>query len=112
MKSFTTKIILTMALLFLVAIPLAGCDEKDPLIATWQEPESGITMQFKDDGNLVISNQKTSVTLTYQKQDPNVLLIKGTTDGTIPDQTLVYRFEEEKLILTVDNVDTIFTAIK
>ncbi|NTW21274.1 MAG: hypothetical protein HGA42_17550, partial [Nostocales cyanobacterium W4_Combined_metabat2_030] len=46
---------------------VAGVNKKDPLIATWQEKDSGITMQFKDDGNLVISNQKTSLTVVYEK---------------------------------------------
>jgi hypothetical protein len=91
---------------------LAGCSNDNPLIGTWQEPDSGITMQFKDDGNVVMSNDKTSITLPYTTQEPNTILVKASTDGTIPDQTIVYRVEENKLILTVDGVDSVFSQVK
>jgi len=57
-------------------------------------------MQFKDDGNLVISNQKTSLTVAYEEQDPNTLVIKASSDGSYPGQTMLYRIEEDRLILT------------
>jgi len=91
---------------------LTGCSNDNPLIGTWQEPDSGITMQFKDDGNVVMSNDKTSITLPYTTQEPNTILVKASTDGTIPDQTITYRVEENKLILTVDGVDSIFSQVK
>ncbi len=91
---------------------LAGCSNDDPLIGTWQEPDSGITMQFKDDGNVVMSNDKTSISLPFTTQEPNTILVKASTDGTIPDQTIIYRVEENKLILTVDGVESVFTLVK
>jgi len=107
------KIYITRTLLVLFCfVLLAGCSENDPLIGTWQEPDSGITMQFKDDGNVVMSNDKTSIILPYTTQEPNTILVKASTDGTIPDQTIVYRVEENKLILTVDGVESVFSLVK
>jgi hypothetical protein len=103
---------LTVLVLMICTLLLSGCKEKDPLIATWQEKDSGITMQFTDDGKVVISNQKTSLTVTYEKQDPNILLIKGTADGNFPDQKMTYRIEEDRLILTVDEIESVFVKVK
>lgn len=111
MTGIKTHITRTLLLVFCVAL-LAGCSDDDPLIGTWQEPNSGITMQFKDDGNVVMSNEKTSIALPYTTQEPNSILVKASSDGTIPDQTIVYRIEEDKLILTVDGVESVFTAVK
>ena len=91
---------------------LTSCDEEDPLLTTWQEPNSGITMQFKDDGNLVISNQKTTLSVAYEKQDPNILVFKASSDGSYPGQTTQYRIEEDRLILTVEGTETVFVKVK
>ncbi|MRS02278.1 hypothetical protein EG832_03460 [bacterium] len=111
MTGIKTYIIRTLLVAFCFVF-LAGCGNEDPLIGTWLESESGITMQFKDDGNVVMSNDKTSITLPYTTQEPNTILVKASTDGTIPDQTIVYRVEENKLILTVDGVDSVFSLVK
>lgn len=111
MTGIRSYLIKTLLLVFCVVL-LTGCSDDDPLIGTWQEPDSGIMMQFKDDGSVVMSNEKTSISLPYSTQEPNTILVKASTDGTIPDQTIVYRIEEDKLILTVDGVDSVFTAVK
>ncbi|PKN90677.1 MAG: hypothetical protein CVU42_05445 [Chloroflexi bacterium HGW-Chloroflexi-4] len=111
MTGIKTYFIRTLLVLFCFVL-LAGCSEDDPLIGTWQEPDSGITIQFKDDGNVVMSNDKTSIILPYTTQEPNTILVKASTDGTIPDQTIIYRVEENKLILTVDGVDSVFSLVK
>jgi len=111
MTGIKNSITRTLLVLFCFVL-LAGCSENDPLIGTWQEPDSGITMQFKDDGNVVMSNDKTSIILPYTTQEPNTILVKASTDGTIPDQTIVYRVEENKLILTVDGVESVFSLVK
>jgi hypothetical protein len=112
-KMTVIKSTLTRTLLVLFCfVFLTACSKDDPLIGTWQEPDSGITMQFKDDGNVVMSNDKTSITLPFSTQEPNTILVKASTDGTIPDQTIVYRVEENKLILTVDGVDSVFSLVK
>lgn len=104
--------LLTIFLILIGVFLLTGCDEKDPLIGTWQEPGSGIIMQFKDDGDLVMSNEKTSITVAYEKKDENAIIVKASTDGSIPDQTILYRVEEDRLILTVGGVESIFKAVK
>ncbi|HCS38805.1 MAG TPA: hypothetical protein DIW44_04375 [Anaerolineaceae bacterium] len=111
MSRITIDITRTLLVLFCFVF-LAGCSNDDPLIGTWQEPDSGITMQFKDDGNVVMSNDKTSISLPFTTQEPNTILVKASTDGTIPDQTIIYRVEENKLILTVDGVESVFTLVK
>lgn len=111
MTGIKTYITTTLVIAFCFVF-LTGCSDEDPLIGTWQEPDSGITMQFKDDGNVTMSNDKTSITLPFSTQEPNTILVKASTDGTIPDQTIIYRVEENKLILTVDGVDSVFTLVK
>jgi hypothetical protein len=111
MTRIKTFAIRTLLIVFCFVF-LVSCGNDNPLIGTWQEPDSGITMQFKDDGNVVMSNDKTSITLPYTTQEPNTILVKASTDGTIPDQTIVYRVEENKLILTVDGVDSVFSQVK
>ena len=100
---------ITVLVILLTLILLTGCGEDNPLIGTWTEPESGISIQFKDDGNVVMSNSTTSITLPYETQDPNTIIIKASEDGVTPDQTMTYRVEEDKLILIVDGVESVFS---
>lgn len=101
-----------IVMVFISMFLLSSCDEKDPLIATWQEPDSGITMQFTEEGNLTISNHKTSLTVTYEKQEPNTLVVKASSDGSYPGQTMLYRIEEDRLILTMESQETVFILVK
>ncbi len=112
MRGMKRTSLITIVLIFISAFLLSSCDEKDPLIATWQEPDSGITMQFTEDGNLVISNQKTSLTVTYEKQEPNTLVVKASSDGSYPGQTMQYRIEEDRLILTMESQETVFILVE
>lgn len=112
MSNYKRNALVTILLVFISVFLLTGCDEKDPLIGTWQEPGSGIIMQFKDDGDLVMSNEKTSITVTYEKKDENAIIVKASTDGSIPDQTILFRVEEDRLILTVDGVESVFKSVK
>jgi len=91
---------------------LTACDEKDPLIGKWQEPNTGIIIEFDEEGGLTVSNEKMTVEVTYERKDANALLVKASVDGTIPDQTWVYRIEEDKLIVTVDDLDAVFNRVK
>lgn len=108
-KRTLLKIILPV---FITLFLLAGCGDKDPLIATWLEANSGITIQFKDDGNVVMSNSTSSISLPYETEEPDTIIIKASEDGVSPDQTMHYRVEEDKLILTVDGVETVFDLVK
>lgn len=98
---------------FLTAIIfLTACEEKDPLIGKWSEPNTGIMIEFDEEGGLTVSNEKMTVAVTYERKDANALLVKASSDGTIPDQTWVYRIEEDKLIVTVDELDAVFNRVK
>lgn len=112
MNGIKKSSLLAVVLVMVGVLFLAGCDEKDPLLATWEEQDSGITMQFMEDGSLVISNQKTSLTVSYEKQDPNLIVVKASADGSYPGQTMLYRIEEDRLILTVDHVESVFRLVK
>jgi uncharacterized lipoprotein YajG len=106
------SLLLTIVLLLISAVILSGCKAKDPLLGKWQEPVSGISMEFTKDGKLLMGSKGTIFTMTYIKQDPNIVVIKASTDGSIPDQSMTYRVETDKLILSVDGIDTIFTRMK
>ena len=61
---------------------------------------------------MVISLNETSYTMQYSEQDPNILDIKVTSDGTIPDMTMKYTINQDELILTVNGVDTVFQRLR
>jgi hypothetical protein len=103
---------LIVLLAFLSLIQLNACSKKDPILGTWQEPVSGITMQFNDDQTLVISRDGTSFTLEYEERNPNIIAITSAVNGEMPVQTMTYQVTEDQLIITVDKVDTIFTRVK
>ncbi|KAF0109985.1 MAG: hypothetical protein FD147_1957 [Chloroflexi bacterium] len=112
MKTNRKNSLLLVILVLVAAIALTGCGKKDPLLGKWQEPTSGITMEFNKDGKLVMGNKGASITVSYLQQEPNILIFKASTDGSIPDQTMTYRVEEDKLILTVDGIETVFSKAK
>lgn len=108
MKKWSNVLLLTLIFCFV----LSACGSKDLLVGTWKEPTTGITLKFVDDGSMVMSKDGTSFSMTYEKQDPNLLVIKASTDGSIPDQTLTYTVSKEELTLTVDGTDTVFQRVK
>ncbi len=112
MRRFQTKYIGLVLMVLLGLLMLTACGDKDPLIGTWQSTESAISFQFKDDGNVVISNEVTSQTLAYEKQDPDIILIKGSTDGSLPEMAMNYRIEEDRLILSLQGNESVLTKVK
>ena len=112
MRRLQSKYLGVVLMVLLAILLLTGCDDKDPLIGTWQSVETEISFQFKDDGNVVISNQVTSQTLAYVKQDPDILLIKGSSDGSLPEMTMNFRIEEDRLILSLQGNETVLTKVK
>ena len=106
------KISFLVIVCLLLGSLLTACGNKDLLLGTWNEPVSGISMQFNKDGALVMSMKGTSFTMQYEKKDPNILVIKASTDCSIPDQTMTYTVSEDQLTLTVDGTDTIFKLVK
>lgn len=103
---------LVILTLFILSILLVGCDDRDPLLGTWEEPTSGIKFEFKDDGTVMIGRGGVFYALRYEKQDPDTILLKDTAYGLNPDQIMKYKVEDDHLILTVDGVDTIFNRKK
>ena len=106
------KRLLVLALLLLASILLTSCEEKDPLLGRWQESITGITLEFNDDNTLVIEREGTAFTVEYEKREPNIIAITGSETMDIPIQSMTYEVIEDQLIVTVDQVDTIFTRIK
>lgn len=109
MKSSTIKNV--VLLIVLISTLLTACSGGDPLLGTWQEPNSGVLMEIGNDGKLVMGLNGQSITMSYTLEDPDVITIVGTTDGTIPDQKMTYRIEEDKLTLTLDGADTLFYRV-
>jgi major membrane immunogen (membrane-anchored lipoprotein) len=108
------KTLLLIFISLILAVLLSGCSKKDPLLGTWQEPVSGISLVFKEDGSILISMHETTYTMQYTEQTPNGLVIKVSTDGTIPNLTMTYAVSKDnnQLDITVNNVDTIFQRVK
>lgn len=104
--------LLIMITVLVFSIALTGCDEQDPLMGKWEEPSSGISIEFKDDGTLVMGRETVSYTMNYEKQDPDIILFKGSADGSIPDQRMTYKVEDDHLILSIDGIDTVFNRKK
>jgi hypothetical protein len=91
---------------------IAGCTGGDPLLGNWEEPSSGVTMVIAKNGEITMSLHGASFKMTYEVQDPDILIFKATTDGTIPDQRMTYKVEDDRLILTLEGIDTVFYRVK
>lgn len=95
-----------------ITILISGCGSSDSIVGKWEEPGSGVTMQIAKDGIVTMGLNAASFNMTYELQDPDILIFKASTDGTIPDQKMTYKVDEEKLTLTLDGIDTIFYRMK
>lgn len=104
---------LFLAIILLLMLPVvAGCGESDSLYGKWEEPVSGVTMEISDTGELLMTLHGTTFTMSFELEDPNVLILKASEDGSIPDQRMTYLVDADKLTLTVDGVDTVFNRVK
>ena len=101
------KVFLLLSIL-MAAIVVTGCSEKDPLLSKWEEPSSGITLEFKEDGTVITARGNVSFSMNYERQDPDIIIFKGSADGTVPEQRMTYKIEDEQLLLTIDGVGTVF----
>ena len=101
------KVFLLLSIL-MAAIVITGCSEKDPLLSKWEEPSSGITLEFKEDGTVITARGNVSFSMNYERQDPDIIIFKGSADGTVPEQRMTYKIEDEQLLLTIDGVGTVF----
>lgn len=103
---------LLCATLLIVALILTACGSRDPLLGTWTEPSSGVVMEITRDGEVSMELNGASITLKYKTEDPDVIIILGTPDGSIPEQRMTYKVKEDKLVLTLDGVNTSFYRVK
>lgn len=110
----TKKVLYLVVVMLLLVALLSGCSKKDPLLGNWIEPVSGISLVFNEDGTVVISMHETAYTMQYTEQAPDGLVIKVSTDGTIPDLTMKYAISKDRkqLDITVEGADTIFQRVK
>jgi hypothetical protein len=106
------KRILFVTVFVIFSLLLSSCSKKDPLLGKWQEPVSGITLVFNDDGTLVIGRGGAEFTVNYEKQEPNIIAITATETTEIPVKSVTYTLNEDLLTITLDNVNTVFIRVK
>lgn len=99
-------------MLIITMLTLSACGSQNPLVGTWMEPNSGVVMEMSDDGKVSMTLNGSSITLDYKTEDPDVLVILATADGSIPEQRMTYKVNEDKLVLTLDGVKTSFFRVK
>ena len=106
------KRLLLLLSLLVAALMISACGSRDPLVGQWTEPNSGVLMEINEDGEVSMTLNAASITLKYKTEDPDVIIFLATTDGSIPEQRMTYKVKEEKLVLTLDGVDTTFFRVK
>ena len=112
MRANSTIFKKSILVIILMSILLTACGGGDPLLGTWQEPTSGVTLEIGNEGKLVMSLNGQSITMSYTLEDPDRITLIASSDGTIPDQKMTYIIEEDKLTLTLDGADTVFYRVK
>jgi len=113
-KEFTIKLRL-LAIIGVVLIGLtvlSACGGGDPLYGTWVEPNSGVQIEIKSNGDMLTTLNGTIFTMQYKLEVPDVLILAGSKDGSVPEQRVTYAATEDNLTLTVDGVATIFNRVK
>lgn len=104
----TSRLLLSFLVL---AAALTGCFNRDPLLGKWQEPDSGVMMELMEDGTLVMSLGNSSFSMKYTVEDPDKITLIASSDSNIPDTVMTYKLEDDRLILTLDGVATVFTRV-
>jgi hypothetical protein len=102
------KHLLLWVILFAAIYVLSACGSQDPLVGTWREPNSGVVMEINKDGEVSMTLDGASITLNYVTEEPDVFILLGTADGSIPEQRMIYSIKDDQLILTLDGVNTVF----
>lgn len=91
---------------------LSACSGSDPLYGKWEEPNSGVMLEIKNNGQMITTVNGTTVTMQYSLEVPDVLILDGSKDGSVPEQRLTYAATDDQLTLTVDGVSTVFERVK
>lgn len=106
------RIFAIFGILILVLLMLSACSGGDPLYGTWVEPNSGVQLEIKSNGDILTTLNGTTFTMKYTLEVPDVLILKASKDGSVPDQRVTYLATKDNLTLTVDGVNTIFDRVK
>ena len=91
---------------------LSACSGSDPLYGKWEEPNSGVILEIKNNGQMITTVNGTTVTMQYSLVVPDVLILDGSKDGSVPEQRLTYVATADQLTLTEDGVSTVFDRVK
>ena len=106
------KILAVLLTLTLMAAVLTTCASRDPLYGQWIEPNSGVTLEIKNNGEILITLKSTQFTLNYSLEVPDVMILAGSKDGSVPEQRLTYLATKDTLTVIVNGVSTVFEREK
>ena len=101
-----------LLILLIMALMFSACSGTPSIDGNWQEPSSGLSMHIDKNETVTIGLNGASFSMGYSLEDPNVLIINGTKDGSIPKIKMTYTLEEDKLTLTLDGVNSVFYRVK
>jgi len=104
-----------LALIVILAIGMTGlsaCSGSDPLYGTWIEPNSGVQLEIKSNGEILTTLNGSTFTMKYTLEVPDVLILQGSKDESVPEQRITYAATKDTLTLTVDGVATVFNRAK
>lgn len=106
------QLLVVFLILTIMSTVLGGCISTDPLYGKWIEPNSGVQMEIKNNGEILTTLHGTTFTLNYTLEVPDVMILAGSKDGSVPDQRVTYAATKDTLTLTVDGVNTVFEREK
>lgn len=108
---FSGKFLLLLLCLIL-PITLTACGSTDPLYGSWLEPNSGVQLEIRNNGEIKLTMNGSSFTLHYTLEVPDKLILAASKDGSVPEIGLTYVATADSLTLTAGGVSTVFTRMK
>jgi hypothetical protein len=106
------RLLALLMILSIMVTALSACISTDPLYGTWVEPNSGVQMEIKNNGEIKTTLRGTTFTMKYTLEVPDVMILAGSKDGSVPEQKVTYVATKDTLTLTVDGVNTVFERQK
>ena len=95
MTKFTARLLFIVILL---SLALSACGvARAALIGKWQDAETGMVLDFKQDGKLRYGSPGMTIEVNYQFMDDSTIILKGS-DGQ-EDTQMVWKVEGDKLTL-------------
>lgn len=104
-----------MKLLLVLLVPalmLSACSGSPSVEGNWQDPGSGLSMHIDGNETVTVGLNGAFFSMDYTLEDPNVLIIKGTQDGSIPEIKMTYIVEQDRLTFNLDGVISVFYRVK